>query len=379
MRATLLSIGAELLLGRIVDTNAPFIARELARVGIETRQVLTVGDRMGDLVRAFETSLAGSDVVVASGGLGPTVDDRSRPALARALGRPLLYRRELFAPIRERFRGLNLPIPANNRRQAYLPEGTEAIPNPRGTAPGIRGQVGRCSFFLVPGVPREMEAMLHETVLPWLVANRGAGRHVLRTRTLMVQGLSESRVDELVRPLLTGKVKGVQGALTASRGLITLALTAEGPPRDVDRRLEQAMELGRAALGRRVLVEDGGHEALRDEVGRRLEESGLLLSLEEIGTGGGLCRVLADVPGFTGTVRPAGSRRAGRAGGAAGGLRVLLHVPLGDRDAELVIEGPHGRLRKTYPGGQRLVSCRHRLVNFGLAHLLRYLRKLHGP
>ncbi|MBN1439482.1 MAG: CinA family nicotinamide mononucleotide deamidase-related protein [Anaerolineales bacterium] len=197
MIAEIIAIGNELLLGEIADTNTQWIARTLREEGIEVRRATAVGDHLERIAAAFREAAERSDAVIATGGLGPTVDDPTRDAAAEAAGVGLVFQPELWEEIRDRFRILGRAPTDNNRKQAQLPQGAEALSNPFGTAPGFALEIGRAVLFAVPGVPSEMEAMIREGVLPAL-RRRGGGPAVIRKRVLHVVGLGESQIDERI-------------------------------------------------------------------------------------------------------------------------------------------------------------------------------------
>jgi molybdenum cofactor synthesis domain-containing protein len=157
MRAEIVSVGSELLLGQIVDTNAAHIARQLAALGLDLFHKTTVGDNLGRVAAALETALGRADVVFTTGGLGPTEDDVTREAVARATGRDLEFHPDLLDQIDAFFRARGLPLSPSNRKQAYIPRGAIPMPNPVGTAPCFIVEEGEQTLIVLPGVPREME------------------------------------------------------------------------------------------------------------------------------------------------------------------------------------------------------------------------------
>lgn len=200
MRAEILTIGTELLLGEIVDTNAAYIAKHLAAIGVDHYYTVTVGDNEDRISAALCDALSRADVVIATGGLGPTVDDVTRQAVARAVNRQLVFHPELLAQIEARFRSLGATMTENNRRQAYIPQGAIAIENPVGTAPAFIVEQNGKSIVVLPGVPHEMRYLLENRVLPHLRAKMGESQVIL-TRVLHTAGLGESQVDMLIRDL----------------------------------------------------------------------------------------------------------------------------------------------------------------------------------
>src|SRR5437016_14231487 len=196
-KAELLSIGTELLLGQIVDTNANYLAGRLALLGIDCLHMQTVGDNLGRAKQAFERALARSDLVVATGGLGPTEDDLTREAIASALGETPSVDPALEAELVAWFAGRGLVMPERNRKQAWLIPSAKALPNPNGTAPGWDVRRGGTRIVAMPGVPREMTPMWEHRVEPTLAS--GAA---LRWRTLKLLGIGESAVEERLAELV---------------------------------------------------------------------------------------------------------------------------------------------------------------------------------
>src|SRR2546423_6484874 len=197
MKAELLSIGTELLLGQIVDTNANYLAGRLALLGIDCLYMQTVGDNLGRAKQAFERALGRSDLVLATGGLGPTEDDLTREAIAAALGETPSVDPALEAELLAWFSGRGLAMPDRNRKQAWLIPSARAIPNPNGTAPGWDVRKDGRRIVAMPGVPREMTYMWERHVEPTI----GAGS-VLRSRTLKMLGIGESAVEEALAELV---------------------------------------------------------------------------------------------------------------------------------------------------------------------------------
>ncbi len=290
-------IGDELILGAIADTNTQFIARALREGGFRLRRVTTVGDDPARIIRALREASAESDAVVAAGGLGPTVDDPTRDAAAGAAGVDLVFHPELWEEITARFRNLGRAPTGNNRKQACLPRGAEALPNPIGTAPGFSMELGRSTLFAVPGVPSEMEAMITGQVLPALHARFGGGQAV-RTRTLHVVGLGESMIDERI-----GKWESAENptvGLMAHAGLTDVRIIARAAEKSEARKLIAAAEADiRSSLAGYIIGADG--ETLAGAVLLSLPKDGTLVTVES-GTGGELAGMLgtADSGAFRG-------------------------------------------------------------------------------
>ena len=217
MQAEILMIGTELLLGQVLDTNAAYMGRLLAEHGINLYQKTTVGDNKGRIVAALDAALRRSDVVLCSGGLGPTEDDITRECVAELLGRPLEYHEDLWETVKARFTRSRIQFTENNKRQAMLPQGAHAIENPHGTAPGVLVDDPRGVIACMPGVPGELKPMLEERVIPFLRARFGlAGALVYKV--LKVCGMGESRVDSLIGDLVASLDNPTVGLLASPGG-----------------------------------------------------------------------------------------------------------------------------------------------------------------
>src|ERR671925_2053831 len=233
MRAEVVAVGTELLLGDIANTNAQAIGQELARIGVDCLVHTAVGDNQARIAEAIREALDRADAVIVTGGLGPTQDDITREALAGVAGVRLVRRPELEAWLRERFARMGVARMAEmNLRQADVPEGARYIDNPRGSAPGLIVEVGGRPMYAVPGVPREMEGMLERVVLPDLAARAGEGRAIV-SRVLRTAGVGESRLAEGLTPLWEAAGGGqVTLAYLASAGEVRVRLTAVGATRE---------------------------------------------------------------------------------------------------------------------------------------------------
>ena len=225
MQAEIISIGTELLLGQIVDTNAAHIAAALAEHGIPLYWKTTVGDNAGRIEEALRRGLERSEILLCTGGLGPTVDDITRDCVARVLEQPLEFHPELYRHIEERFRKFKRGlVPENNRRQACIPANALPLHNPCGTAPGLIAEAKNRCIICMPGVPAEMKTMLSESVLPYL-KERFNIQQVILHRTLLVRTLGETRVDALITDLFENSENPTIGLL-ATPGCVQIRMTA---------------------------------------------------------------------------------------------------------------------------------------------------------
>jgi nicotinamide-nucleotide amidase len=292
MRAEIVTTGTELLLGQIDDTNATFLARQLRALGIDLFFRTTVGDNEQRIAQALELALARADLVITTGGLGPTVDDVTREAVARATGRPLVLFPDLLAQIETFFHGIGATMSENNRRQAHLPEGCIPIENPVGTAPGFIVEEEQGTIITLPGVPRELYHLMEHTVAPYLQQRLGR-RDVLVTRILRTVAVGESRVDQAIADLETSANPTV--GLSAHPGqtdvrIVAKASTeaeAEALVADFEARIRQRLGAAIYATG------DATLEAVIADVLRQKQAT---IAIAETVTQGDLSRRLASQP-----------------------------------------------------------------------------------
>lgn len=294
MRAEILSVGTELLLGQIPNTNAQWMSERLAEIGVDVLRHVTVGDNADRIVGTFRESLERVDVVIATGGLGPTQDDITRDALAEALGLDLVRHPEIEELLREKFRGYGREMPESNLRQADVPEGCRYIVPERGTAPGLVAETaGGKRVYAVPGVPAEMVEMMEGTILPELASL--AGPAAIVSRTLRCTGIGESRVAEILDDLFHGSANPTVAYL-ASSGEVKVRLTAKAATlEEAERLLAPVAEDVARRLGDVVFTTRD--EELEEAVLRLLAERALTLACAESLTGGGVAERITRVPG----------------------------------------------------------------------------------
>lgn len=292
MRAEIISIGDELTSGQRLDTNSQWLSVQLADLGVQTIFHTTVGDSMADNVDAFRTAARRVDVVLSTGGLGPTADDLTREAMAEALGATLELRPEALAHIEGLFSKRRRAMPERNRVQAMFPVGSRIIPNPHGTAPGIDLTTnGPCRFFALPGVPAEMMQMWSETVLQRLTDEMGVGKQRWFYRSLKVFGIGESDV-EVMLPELIQRDRVPRVGITVSKATITLRIAClannEMDAIEAARSTEQEIH---AALGELVFGCD--EQELDDVVHARLVDRRQTLGVIEYGSDAVIAQWLA--------------------------------------------------------------------------------------
>ena len=292
MQAEIISIGTELLLGAIVDTNAAYISRRLAEIGIDLYHRVTVGDNEERIARCVEEALERADVVICSGGLGPTVDDVTRQAVAQATGRKLVLDEEMLSWIEERFRGWGHPMSENNRRQALKPEGAIAIENPVGTAPIFIVQDQRGDVIVLPGVPHEMKHLMEHEVIPHLKDKLGR-QEVIKARVLRTVGIGESQVDSRIGDLMESANPTV--GLAAHPGQTDVRIVAKAASEEEANRLIAEMEQQvRERLGE--VIYGVGKETVAEVVVRMLAKRELTLGTVESGVDGIVSRRIFDAP-----------------------------------------------------------------------------------
>jgi nicotinamide-nucleotide amidase len=293
MRAEIVAVGTELLLGQIDNTNARWMSERLSEVGVDVLRHVVVGDNVDRIVDALRGSLARADVVLATGGLGPTGDDVTRDAIAEFLGSPLARRAELEALLRRKFSGVGREMPSNNLRQAEVPQGARWIVPERGTAPGLAVDLrDGARLYAVPGVPSEMREMMDGTILPELAQRAGA---TILSRIVRCTGIGESRVAELLEDLFEGSSNPTVAYL-ASSGEVKVRVTAKAPTREAAEGLVlPVVDEIVARLGDVVFTTSD--ETLEAAVMRLLVESKRTLSCAESLTGGGVAERLTVAPG----------------------------------------------------------------------------------
>jgi nicotinamide-nucleotide amidase len=297
MRACIVAVGTEMLTPLRVDTNSLFITERLNEVGIDVRLKLVAGDDVGELAELLRAALGWADLIVMTGGLGPTEDDITRAAVARLLEVPLDLDETIADRIRDRFQRRGLTMPEINRRQAMVPRGATVLPNPNGTAPGLWLEQGRTSFVLLPGPPREMKPMFEAVVVERL-APRTSGAGLFR-RVLRITGRTESDVDATTQPIYgawTSQAVPITTTILAVLGQIELHLTAHATSRpEADAALDAAVAALGGALGDSLYSADG--RSLEAVVGDALRSKGFTIAVAESCTGGLLASRLTDVPG----------------------------------------------------------------------------------
>ena len=292
-RASIVSIGNEILTGETVDTNAAYLCEKLFSIGIPVVSSYTVGDEIERIVRALKSATDDAEIVLATGGLGPTDDDLTREGFARFLGSELQLQDKLLQEMQSFFDRRNLRMSEKNKVQAYLPAGTKALANELGTAPGIMAEMDEKLIFAMPGVPSEMKDMFEKSVLPKL--KRFVAGQVIVVRKLKCFGSGESNIAEMLGNLM---VRGRNPLIncTASSGIITLHIVATAEDNDKAQKMVAKEEkVLRECLG--DLVYGVGEQTLAEVVGLKLTREKKTIATAESCTGGILAKLLTDMPG----------------------------------------------------------------------------------
>ena len=297
VRAEIVAVGSEMLTPTHLDTNSLFITERLNELGIDLQGKAVAGDDRDVLKAIVADALRRSDLLILTGGLGPTDDDLTRDVVADLIGEPLEYHADIFERIEQRFTSRGLRTPAINRRQAMVPRGAAVLPNKNGTAPGLWIEHDRKLILLLPGPPRELKPMLEAVIQERLLGLVGASR--LFRRVLRITGQSESSVEEKMQPLyakwLASPTK-IATTILASLGQIELHLTAVAASVDEGQRaLDDAVTEVRAALGHDLFSTKG--ESMQEIVGALCRARGFRISAAESCTGGLVMARLTEVPG----------------------------------------------------------------------------------
>lgn len=323
MHAEIISTGDEITSGQILDTNSQWLSQRHEELGIRVLYHTTVGDQLEAIVGVLRQAIGRSDLVVTTGGLGPTSADLTREALAKATGRELRLNPEVLDQIRQLFTRRQREMPERNRLQAMFPVGSRVIPNPEGTAPGVAMDVphpggGTCHLFALPGVPAEMREMWYQSV-SGAIRKLGGGQRVVRHRVIKTFGAGESNVEAMLPDLIRrGRVPEV--GINATEASILLRITAEGATEEeCDAAMEPTAAVIRKCLG--DLVYGEGDDELQHAVTRLLRQQSKTLSVCEWGSGG----LVAEW--FSGVADAEGYFLGGIVVSGEGGLQKAVGVP----------------------------------------------------
>lgn len=291
--AEIIAIGSELLTPTKTDTNSLWLTEKLNEIGIEVMLKTIVGDDGARLEETVRDAVRRSDIVITTGGLGPTEDDITRACTAKAIDRELVYHDEIEVHLRERFRAWGREMPEINKRQAYVIKGAEVLPNPHGSAVGMLLDDGGKLLIVLPGPPRENQPMFNDHVLPRLRAV--AGETYVRRRLLRVSGLGESAVDEIAAPIYTA-YPTVQTSILFNRSEVELHVAARADNEiEAKSTADEVAEKLISALGKAVFATNG--ETMEEVVGNLLKARGETVATAESCTGGLVGYRLTEVPG----------------------------------------------------------------------------------
>ncbi|MDE2820211.1 MAG: CinA family nicotinamide mononucleotide deamidase-related protein [Chloroflexota bacterium] len=397
--AEIIAIGTELLLGEITDTNSVFMARQLRNIGVNIFLMTTVGDNLGRIAESIRAALGRAEIVITCGGLGPTVDDMTRQAVADAADKPLEFHQSLYDNIAERFRGFGVRMTANNRQQAYLPHEALLVENPVGTAPAFIVESDLGIIISLPGVPREMKYLLTESVVPYLLRKFDLG--IIVARTLRTAGIGESSLDDMIGAEILNERNPSVG-LAAHHGCVDIRLTAKAKSKFEAESLLDAMQqrlfnrvgdhifgTGEATLegvvsqtlGARQLSIHILEAGLPGVISERLDSGLSLVSSEALAHPGDLFNRLGRDPRDT-TLRELAvdAVQHSRRENGADACVVSLSYPDLDENADveqgsaIAIATADGLAYRAYGFGARSALAQDWLSRWGLANLWRMLK-----
>lgn len=293
LTAEIVAIGSELLTPDKTDTNSLWLTAKLNEIGIEVKLKTIVGDDKNRLEETLRDALSRSDVVIATGGLGPTEDDITRRAAARAVNRNLVFDEAVLSQVQDRFRQMNREMPEINKRQAFVIEGSRVLENPNGSAVGLTLETQDAQLVLLPGPPRELKPMFEHLVLPGL--RERAGEIFVKRRVLRVAGMGESAVDELIAPIYL-QYENPQTTILFNRSEIEINLTARGKTEEeAENLLDEVASKIAEKIGVAVFALNG--ETMEEVIGKLLSKKGKTLSVAESCTGGLIAERLTEIPG----------------------------------------------------------------------------------
>ncbi|RDY24677.1 competence/damage-inducible protein A [Romboutsia maritimum] len=294
MKAEIISVGTEILLGDIVNTNSQFLAKELASIGVEVYYQQTVGDNEDRLIKCFEESLKRSDIVITTGGLGPTDDDMTKEVAAKYFNQKLELHNPSWDKINLYFNKINKVPTENNKKQAYFPKDAIILENNNGTAPGAILKKDNKTIIILPGPPREMVAMFNESVKPYLI---NLTEDVIISKTIKVYGIGESRLEIKLQDILK-KQSNPTVALYAKEMAVDIRVTAKAENEDKALSLiKPVIENIKSILKNSIYGEDD--ETLEDSVAKILVDKNLKIAVAESCTGGMVSSQLINYPGIS--------------------------------------------------------------------------------
>ncbi|MHB9094763.1 MAG: competence/damage-inducible protein A [Eubacteriales bacterium] len=297
MRAELISTGTELLLGQILNTNAQFLGQRLAQLGLDVYFQTTVGDNGARLAEVFNAALKRADLIIVTGGLGPTEDDLTKETIAETLELEMFLDEESLTHVQEFFKLRGRKMPETNKKQAQFPEGAAIIPNKMGTAPGVIIEAAGRIIIILPGPPVEMQPMFNETVVPFLKKKIGRNNSVIHSKVLKILGMGESTVEERIKDLVDEQTNPTI-AFLAPRGEVFVRITAKAKTEAAaDKMINKIEKEIRKRLGDYIYGADD--DSLEKVVAGLLKKHGLTISTAESCTGGMIAQRLTNIPGVS--------------------------------------------------------------------------------
>lgn len=364
--AEIITIGTEILLGEIIDTNTSYLSRKFREHGIDLYRQTTIGDNVKRIAQAIKESLESADIIISTGGLGPTVDDPTRQAVALALGVETEFREELWEQVKARYRRFARTPTENNKRQAYVPRGALAVENPVGTAPAFIVETNGGVIIALPGVPREMEHLMEETIIPYLRRKFDLSG-VIKARLIHTAGVGESQIDDLIGDL--EQLSNPTIGLAAHAGQVDVRITAKAQSEaEAEAMIQEVEQQVRQRLGDWVFGAD--QQTLEEAALTNLQNKGWRLAVIEAGLNGDLIRRLASIrhPFVSGKVLVR-SLEADSLGEMLAAyhitqnvevvLGVTIHPGPEQQEIILLVITPHGKLeRKLSYGGPPAYAAR---------------------
>lgn len=353
--AEIITIGTEILLGEIVDTNTRYIARTLRGMGVDLYRTITIGDNVDRIAEAIHNSMQRAEIVITTGGLGPTVDDPTREAVAKAAGVELEFREDLWEQVVAIISRYGRKPSENQKRQAFIPKGAIAVSNPVGTAPCFIVETERNAVASLPGVPNEMEHILHESIIPYL-QKRFHLNEIIKIRILHCAGLGEGLIDEKIADLET--LSNPTVGLAAHTGVVDVRIAAKAKSEaEADEMIAEIERQVRARLGEVVFGVD--EDTLEDAALNAVAKRGWTLIGVESGLDGGLARKLPHTISLA-DLSPESLLAALRAARADAQADAALGVAmyLQERAAEIALITPKGEKTHhiTYGGPPRSLA-----------------------
>jgi len=295
MNAEIITVGSELLLGQIVDTNSTWIAQKLAAIGVNLFYRTAVGDNPARMEDIFRRALERSNVAIVTGGIGPTEDDRTREIAAQVTGRKLIMHPGLLQQITERFRRRGFIMTSNNEKQAQIPEGAIPVENPNGTAPAFIMEQEGSVLICLPGVPFEMKYLVEHSIISYLREKFDLGGEVIKSRVLKTCGLGESTVDDMISDLMAKGTNPTVGVL-AHPGQVDVRITAKGSDESgIERMLDEMDDIICGRLKEHIFGRDA--QTMEDVLGALVRETGVTVASVENLTGGLLSQKLLSACG----------------------------------------------------------------------------------